>query len=96
MSRRPLDLELLERRDVPVTTFVWDGGGTDQLWSTGSNWVGDVAPTVSTADPTGVVIQFNGNTQSTMDVNGLTVGCSVETFLTGSGQEHEVVGQHAE
>jgi hypothetical protein len=22
--------------------------------------------------------------------------CSVETFLTGSGQEHEVVGQHAE
>jgi hypothetical protein len=23
-------------------------------------------------------------------------GCSVETFLTGSGQEHEVVGQHAE
>jgi prepilin-type N-terminal cleavage/methylation domain-containing protein len=25
-----------------------------------------------------------------------TQGCSVETFLTGSGQEHEVVGQHAE
>jgi hypothetical protein len=25
-----------------------------------------------------------------------TKECSVETFLTGSGQEHEVVGQHAE
>jgi prepilin-type N-terminal cleavage/methylation domain-containing protein len=25
-----------------------------------------------------------------------TFPCSVETFLTGSGQEHEVVGQHAE
>ncbi|QJX00047.1 beta strand repeat-containing protein [Frigoriglobus tundricola] len=66
-------LELLERRDVPVTTFVWNGGGANQLWSTSANWVGGVAPTASTADPTGVVIQLNGNTQSTMDVNGLTV-----------------------
>jgi hypothetical protein len=26
----------------------------------------------------------------------ISLRCSVETFLTGSGQEHEVVGQHAE
>jgi WD40 repeat protein len=29
-------------------------------------------------------------------LKGHSDSCSVETFLTGSGQEHEVVGQHAE
>jgi autotransporter-associated beta strand protein len=53
ISRRParrLDLEHLETRVVPAGTFTWDGrpdnGGTssDNRWSTGTNWVGDVAP----------------------------------------------------
>lgn len=27
-----------------AATFTWDGGGADPFWSTGANWVGDVAP----------------------------------------------------
>ncbi|HEY1189332.1 MAG TPA: FG-GAP-like repeat-containing protein, partial [Gemmata sp.] len=66
-------LESLECRDLPSTVFVWDGGGGDALWSTAANWVGDVAPTAATADPTGVVVQFAGGVQSEMDVSGLTL-----------------------
>src|SRR5678815_4254985 len=41
--RRKLRLEVLERRDL-LATLVWDGGGTNSLWSNPLNWVGDVAP----------------------------------------------------
>ena len=29
---------------IVPTTRTWDGGGTDNLWTTAANWVGDVAP----------------------------------------------------
>lgn len=29
---------------ITSTTFTWDGGGTDGLWSNPANWAGDVAP----------------------------------------------------
>ncbi len=74
MPQRPVcALEPLEYRNLLSTAFVWDGGGTDALWSTAANWVGDVAPTAATADPSGVVIQFTGGVQSQMDVSGLAI-----------------------
>ena len=42
MTRR-LNLTRLESRLAPANA-IWDGGGTDNLWSTAANWVGDVAP----------------------------------------------------
>jgi fibronectin-binding autotransporter adhesin len=30
--------------DAPGATRTWDGGGTDNNWTTATNWVGDVAP----------------------------------------------------
>jgi hypothetical protein len=29
----------------PVHAQTWDGGGADNNWTTGLNWVGDAAPT---------------------------------------------------
>jgi fibronectin-binding autotransporter adhesin len=35
---------------TPNTTFLtWDGGGNNNSWSTGNNWVGNTAPVVNTA-----------------------------------------------
>ena len=41
----------------------WDGGGTDDLWGTGANWVGDVAPSI------GSNIRFAGSTRLSPDFN---------------------------
>src|SRR4051812_10888129 len=34
---------------APTSTFVWNGGGADALWTTTGNWVGGTAPTGSSA-----------------------------------------------
>lgn len=31
-------------QDAPAATRTWDGGGTNNNWTTATNWVGDVAP----------------------------------------------------
>src|SRR5262245_2685535 len=42
--RRPLfGLEHLEAR-VLLTSRTWNGGGSDNKWTTAANWVGGVAP----------------------------------------------------
>lgn len=41
---RELNIESLETRLAPAT-FRWDGGASDNLWMSGLNWEGDVAPT---------------------------------------------------
>lgn len=46
--RRPR-VEALELRLAPAT-FIWDGGGGDNRWSTGPNWLGDVAPNPAGGD----------------------------------------------
>jgi uncharacterized repeat protein (TIGR01451 family) len=46
-------------------TFVWDGGGADDRWSTAQNWAGDVAPTPGIGDrlvfPLGAARKSNTN-----------------------------------
>jgi autotransporter-associated beta strand protein len=39
----PLSLERLEERML-LAVRVWDGGGSDNLWSNAENWQGDLAP----------------------------------------------------
>ena len=40
---------------------VWNGGGSDNNWSTGANWVGGIAP----ANDSTASIQFSGSTRNT-------------------------------
>src|SRR6185369_6048690 len=46
---------------VPVSNaqVVWNGGGTDNNWSTGANWVGSTAP----ANNGTAALQFAGSTR---------------------------------
>ena len=88
------------------TNATWDGGGGDNLWSTGANWVGDVAPTPSTS----LFLTFPGSTRTSpfndradfANVAGITFapgasGFRIEGnpigFVNGSGQQ--VINQNA-
>src|SRR5262245_25659001 len=42
-------LERLEERTAPAVA-TWDGGGSDNNWTTAANWAGDVAPTPNAGD----------------------------------------------
>src|SRR5438067_9388833 len=44
--RRPLTVEALEERVVPVARF-WDAGGDGQTWLDARNWSGDAVPTAN-------------------------------------------------
>jgi hypothetical protein len=53
----------LPKADAAAAT--WDGGGANSNWSTGANWVGDVAPPANgTAS-----IRFSGTAKLTMNVD---------------------------
>ncbi|MFM8434754.1 MAG: beta strand repeat-containing protein [Planctomycetia bacterium] len=43
------------------TTYTWDGGGSDNNWSTGANWIGGVAP----ARGSSTFVTFAGSTRLT-------------------------------
>ena len=88
------------------TNATWDGGGGDNLWSTGANWVGDVAPTPSTS----LFLTFPGSTRTSpfndradfSNAAGITFGSGASGFriegnaiglINGSGQQ--VINQNA-
>lgn len=52
-----------------LATFTWDGGGTDNNWTTAANWVGDVAPSA------GDDLVFSGAVRTSTQ-NNFTVGTS--------------------
>jgi len=58
---------------------IWDGGGTDDNFSTPENWVGDIAPV---SDPT-LVIRFDG-AAGTSPVADLNYQVNTITFLNGA------------
>ncbi|MHC4503270.1 MAG: hypothetical protein ACYTFI_08200, partial [Planctomycetota bacterium] len=72
----------------PAVTFTWDGGGADNNWSTGANWVGDVAPDPAVPDD----IVFAGATRLTPNVdvawsvNSITFAATADTFTIGGAQ----------
>jgi autotransporter-associated beta strand protein len=93
-SRRRLAVESLEDRVTPATTFVWTGLGSNNNWSTGANWQGNVAPT-SLAVPdlvfNSVTPRMNTNNDIiSLSVNSITISASNYTlsgaklFLNGN------------
>jgi len=50
-----------------ASTFIWDGGGVDNNWTTAANWVGDVAPAA------GATLVFTGSTRLS-NINDFTAG----------------------
>jgi len=72
-----------------AATFTWDGGGLNNNWTTGSNWVGNVAPTAGISND----LIFSGTTRpgatvnsgSTFQVNSLTFDAGATTTFTISG-----------
>lgn len=68
-----------------AATYTWDGGGSDDNWSTGANWVGD--PTSPTPFVSGDTVIFDGTTRLSPNNNitGLTLGSNSITFAAGAG-----------
>ena len=70
-------------------SFTWDGGGANNNWTTGSNWVGNVAPTAGNSSD----LTFSGSTRpgatvnsgSTFQVNSITFDAGATTTFTISG-----------
>ena len=70
-------------------SFTWDGGGANNNWTTGSNWVGNVAPTAANSSD----LTFSGSTRpgatvnsgSTFQVNSITFDAGATTTFTISG-----------
>lgn len=67
-------LEKLEDRQL-MAVFTWDGGGTDNLWTTPANWAGDVAPTGGGSDD----LVFTG-TAKTANVNSFPIGATFNSI----------------
>ena len=72
---KPLKLigESLERREL-LAIFTWDGGGADNMWMTGANWVGDVAPSAITDE-----LRFSGSAR-TGTQNDFAAGTSFKSI----------------
>jgi autotransporter-associated beta strand protein len=60
------------------TTRTWDGGGTDNNWTTAANWVGDVAPVA------GDRLVFAGSTQ-TASFNDFADGTVFQSIVFQNG-----------
>jgi len=76
-----------------AATVTWDGGGGDNNWTTGANWVGDVAPSnppVPVADntaPPGALpdlVEFGGSTRTNPVLGVDNWFVDRITFLTGA------------
>ena len=72
-----------------AATFTWDGGGANNNWTTGSNWVGDVAPTAATSND----LIFSGSTRTGATVNsGTTFQVNSLTFDAGAAATFTISG----
>jgi len=70
-------------------TFTWNGGGTDDNWSSGANWAGGSAPTEAGSGWDDAILEFGGATRLNpiKNINGGSGGFNVDhiTFLSGAG-----------
>jgi len=80
-------LTSLALRSQVIAASVWDGGGSDNNWSTAQNWTSNVAPTNDgTAD-----VVMDGTTRLTpnidvpWNVNSLTFSTNSGSFALGGG-----------
>ena len=81
----PIRFEELESRLAPAT-LTWSGLGTDTNWSTGKNWIGNVAPTGLAADgddlvfPGSPTIKTTNNDLTSAVVNSISISGSTYTL----------------
>jgi fibronectin-binding autotransporter adhesin len=70
-------------------TYVWNGAGGDDNWSTGANWAAGSKPVEFGTDWEDAILQFGGTTRLTPidDLTGGADGFNLEsiTFLAGAG-----------
>ncbi len=75
---------------VYAAPFTWNGGGTNDDWSTGTNWDGGAAP-ASAPDTTlefGGVTRLTPNADAPWSLGGMTFNTGAGSFtITGSGLE---------
>ena len=77
---RTFAIEPLEERAL-LSLCVWDGGGTDDKWTTAENWANDIAPVV------GDDLRFSGTVQTDTE-NDYTAGTSFRSInFASSGFE---------
>ena len=69
---RTFAIEPLEERAL-LSLCVWDGGGTDDKWTTAENWANDIAPVV------GDDLRFSGTVQTSTE-NDYTAGTSFRSI----------------
>ncbi len=69
---RTFAIEPLEERAL-LSLCVWDGGGTDDKWTTAENWANDIAPVV------GDDLRFSGTVQTDTE-NDYTAGTSFRSI----------------
>ncbi|MGJ8634089.1 MAG: acetylxylan esterase [Luteolibacter sp.] len=91
-----LDNVTTETIDIPLSatvtnsgaaTFTWDGGGNNNRWTVGDNWLGDSSPPTDSQDPyTDVIIadigKVNSNTYNNYTLRSLTFDASVDDTFT--------------
>jgi fibronectin-binding autotransporter adhesin len=80
---------MIAGQGVASAQFIWQGGGADDKWSTGGNWVGGTAPPLSNLT---TALEFNAATNLTSTVNqaytinSLTFGGAAGSYvLAGPG-----------
>ena len=81
---RPLAGEILEDRCL-LSVATWDGGGSDNNWTTAGNWEGDVAPSL------GNDLVFPASVPQTTNVNNFAAGMAFGSVLFG-GSNYNVTG----
>src|SRR5262245_5364992 len=82
--RSRLQLEALEDRLVPAI-FIWDGGGSDNNWTTAANWDGNQVPGV------GADLVFPVNAQRKTNNNDLPAGRNIGS-ITFEGDGYNLSG----
>ncbi|MFO0880161.1 MAG: Ig-like domain repeat protein [Gemmataceae bacterium] len=90
-SRR-FRLETLEDRLSPAV-YIWSGSGADNRWSTGANWVGNVAPTGSAVTLDSLVFPSSAATRNAFNdlpISGSTA--PVFNSITISGNDFIIHG----
>src|SRR5947209_14473756 len=80
-----LTLEQLEDRLAPATHF-WIGGGANNNWSNGNNWIGGIAPTATEATPIDLVFPTNAAAATTAKAtaasnNDITFTVPIDSIL---------------
>ena len=77
---------------VAPTAYIWDGGGGDNVWTTGTNWDNDVPPVTASDVTFNTNSTFTVTSVPTLSINSLTISNGTVTL---SGASTLTVGGNA-